>query len=85
MAELSWDNLEDCPEERGNLFRIKSRDACIGDVTVEVGALVIVSPGAGLVVVDAVVIKGLVRSCITLEGATKSWWDMLTWGRVGKF
>ena len=64
---------------------MKSRAACIGDVTVEVGALVIVSPGAGLVVVDAVVIKRLVRSCITLQGETKSWWDMLTWGRVGKF
>ena len=63
---------------------MKSLAACIGDVTVEVGALVIVRAGAGLVVVDVVVIKGLM-SCITLEGATKSWWDMLTWGRMGKF
>ena len=84
MAELSWEDLEDCPEERGNLFRIKSLAACIGDVTVEVVALVIVRAGAGLVVVDAVVIKGLM-SCITLEGATKSWWEMVTWGRMGKF
>ena len=64
---------------------MNSRAACIGDVVVEVGGLVIVSAGAGLVFVEVVVIKGLVRSCITLEGATKSWWDMLTWGRVGKF
>ena len=41
--------------------------------------------GACFVVVAVVVTKGLERSCITLDGGTKFWRDMLTWGRVGKF
>ena len=57
---------------------MNSRAACMADGTVVVGGLVIRSAGAGLVFVEVVVIKGLVRSCITLEGATKSWLDMLT-------
>ena len=77
-------DFEDCPD-KGNLFLIKSLAACIADGTVVEGGLVNMGAGACCVVVAVVVTKGLERSCMTLEGGTKFWRDILTWGRFGKF
>ena len=64
--------------DKGNLCLIKVLAACIAVGRVVEDGLDNMGAGAwcvGVVIVDT---KGLERSCMTFEGGTKFWRDMLT-------